>query len=145
MITNEEKREVYINLKQRLKKALANEFWFEACMIEYAIIEDRTSSVLAHTGICKNAYDSNKKLSNKLSSIEYQLGKSHPIISAKMDKKIIDDIRLWKDRRNDIAHRACIIRYEDTAIKDIALEGKELVERISNASAKISRLAEKTK
>ena len=145
MITNEEKREVYINLKQRLKKALANEFWFEACMIEYAIIEDRTSSILAHSKICKDAYDPNKILSKKLNSIEYQLGKKHPVISAKMDKQIVEDIRLWKDRRNDIAHRACIIRYEDTSIKEIALEGKELVEEISNISAKISRLAEKTK
>ena len=40
MITNEQKQLNYKILKSKLKKALENEFWLEAGMIEYAIIED---------------------------------------------------------------------------------------------------------
>lgn len=87
MITNQEKEATYKILKVKLNVALRNEFWFEACMIEYAIIEDRTSSILEHSGVCKNAYDESKKLSNKLNSIEHQIGKGHPIISRKVKKK----------------------------------------------------------
>ncbi len=46
MMDGYEKQELYARLKGKLKRALAAEFWYEACMIEYAIIEDRTSSIL---------------------------------------------------------------------------------------------------
>jgi hypothetical protein len=72
-IANEEKRQVYAELKSKLKLALSKEFYFEAVMLEYAIIEDSTASVLFHAGVCKNPYDSSKKLSNKLNSIEQQM------------------------------------------------------------------------
>lgn len=85
MITNKEKRETYIELKTRLKKALSSGFWLEACMIEYAIIEDRTASILMHGGITDKGWE--KKLSNKLNSIENQLGKKHPILRKKCPSK----------------------------------------------------------
>lgn len=142
MSKNIEKQERYIILKSKLKKAMTIECWFEACMIEYAIIEDRTSSILYHAGICENAYSSSKKLSNKLSSIEYQIGKEHAIISKKVNKEIIEQIRCWKDKRNDFVHRSCVLFDEEKA-KEVAQEGLILVNKISNDSAKVMRAAEK--
>lgn len=143
MITNEQKRDNYSILKTKLKKALAAGFYFEACMIEYALIEDRTSSILSHAGVCANAYDSNKLLSNKLNSIEYQIGKGHPIISKKVEKDLMPAIKEWKDSRNDIVHRACIRKTDEDELKSIALEGKELVDKICNASKRVTNLANK--
>ncbi len=42
-ITNEEKHQVYSLLKTKLKIALQQEFYLEALLLEYAIIEDRLS------------------------------------------------------------------------------------------------------
>ncbi len=141
MITNEEKYLAYAGLKTRLKKAMASGFWLEACMIEYAIIEDRTASILLHAGITDKGWE--KKLSNKLNSIELQIGKGHPIISKKVSLENIHAIREWKEQRNDAVHRACIIKYDEEAFRRLAENGKLLMENISNDAQKVSRADKK--
>lgn len=143
MLTNTQKQENYVCLKNALKRAMNGKFWFEACMIQYAIIEDRTSSILHHAGICNNAYSANKKLSNKLNSIELQIGKEHPIISKKVKLETIQEIRAWKEHRNDIVHRSCTRVYNSEEIAEIALQGKHLVDAICNDSQKVTRLSNK--
>ena len=61
---NTGKQERYALLCEKLNKAIKNEFWMEACMIEYAIIEDRTQSILYHAGIYKDNDENKHKLSN---------------------------------------------------------------------------------
>lgn len=111
-------------------------------MIEYAIIEDRTSSILVHAGISTAKSCENKKLQNKLNSILYQIGKNHYIISKKVSEKTISEIVKWKEDRNDLVHRSCTVYNEELA-KNVAEEGKELVDAIINDSAKVSRYAKK--
>ena len=139
---NDEKRERYAILKAQLKKALSQDFWFEACMIEYAIIEDRTSSILAHARVCQDAYGAGHKLGNKLNSIELQIGKKHPVIAPKVDPVLIKELRDWKERRNDLVHRACTL-YNAEQAKNVAVEGNHLVNRLINDCAKVTRLANK--
>lgn len=141
MITNEEKQEAYVKLKTKLKKALTSGFWLEACMIEYAIIEDRTASILFHAGITDKGWE--KKLSNKLNSIELQIGKGHPIISKKVSLENIHAIREWKEQRNDAVHRACITKYDEEAFRSLAENGKLLMEKITNDAQKVSRADKK--
>lgn len=116
-------------------------FWFEACMIEYNIIEDRTASILEHSKVCKDAHS--KKLSNKLSSIEYQIGKSHPIISKKVKRDTVEHIKAWKENRNNIVHNACIRHYDEKELIEVALDGKKLVDEITNAARRVSNLSNK--
>ena len=142
MEKNHEKQERYKRLHEKLSKALKNEFWFEACMIEYAIIEDRTSAILHYCKICKDAYSSNKKLGNKLNSIELQIGKKHPIISKKVDPTLISSLKDWKERRNDLVHRACSL-YEENLAAEVAIEGDSLIKRLKNDSEKVKRAAKK--
>lgn len=141
MITNEEKHQAYIQLKTRLKKALASGFWLEACMIEYAIMEDRTASILLHGGITDKGWE--KMLSTKLNSIEHQIGKEHPIISKKVSLENIQSIREWKELRNAAVHRACITAYDEETFRNIAVSGKVLMDKLSNDAQKVSRLAKK--
>ena len=47
---NMQKYHNYQNQFSRLDKALKAEFYLEAIFIAYAIIEDRTESILRHTG-----------------------------------------------------------------------------------------------
>ena len=143
MISPEEKQQTYAGLKVRLKKALSSGFWLEACMIEYAIIEDRTASILLHAGVTDKGWD--KLLTNKLRSIENQIGKKHPIISKKVSTDTIQGIREWKDLRNEAVHRACITVYDDEAFRSLAERGKELMDKISNDAQKIVRAEKKLK
>ena len=142
MITNEERREVYARLKTRLKRALAGEFWLEACMIEYAILEDRTASILFNARVTEKGWE--KKLSNKLNSIEHQIGKQHPLICHRVLPETLEAIRTWKEQRNEAVHRACINAYDENALRILAEEGKRLADRISNESQKVKRAAMKT-
>ena len=143
MISSEEKRKVYVELKTRLKKALSSGFWLEACMIEYAIIEDRTASILFHAGITDKGWE--KKLCNKLNSLDYQIGREHPIISKKVSAETIQGIREWKDLRNNAVHRACITTYDESVFRALGEKGKELVDRISNDAQKVTRATDKGK
>ena len=142
MEKNTEKQERYRILLSKLKKAIANSFWFEACMIEYAIIEDRTSSILSHSQVCKDAYNPKRKLGNKLNSIELQIGKKHPIISKKVNPDTIKDIKTWKEERNDLVHRACTMYNEDVA-KGVAEKGQLLAKAMISDSSKVTKLADK--
>ena len=139
---NYEKQDRYKRLHEQLTKAIKNEFWFEACMIEYAILEDRTSAILYYGKVCGDAYSSRKKLGNKLNSIEYQIGKKHPIISKKVDPNLISQLKEWKEKRNDLVHRACV-SYEEERAAAVAMEGIILIRRLQNDSAKVTRAAKK--
>ena len=138
-VTNEEKRNIYAELKTRLKIALGKEFYYEAVMIEYAIIEDRTASILSHGGVCKDPWD--KKLQNKLNSIRHQCGKKHPILSKKVDVALLDQIYSWKERRNELVHRSCTLPYAVGQMKEIAEEGNELVRLLTNCARRVSNAA----
>ena len=143
MLLPEEKQQIYAELKTKLKKALSGGFWLEACMIEYAIIEDRTASVLLHAGVTDKGWE--KKLQNKLNSIDYQIGKKHPIISKKVSAETVRGIREWKELRNTAVHRACITKYEEEDFRSLAERGKELMDRISNDAQKVARAEKKMK
>ena len=136
-ISNSEKAETYKQLKVKLKKSIACSFWFEALMIEYAIMEDRTSSILQYANVCKDAFDSHKSLSNKLRSIITQINKKHPVLSKKVDINLINELVIWKDERNDLVHRACNRLYDEKSAKTLAVNGKELIKKLDNDSRKV--------
>ena len=91
---NYQKRDQYAILMSKLKKATYNEFYYEAIFIEYAIIEDRTDSLLRHANI---ANVTNKGYSLKLNE------KLNKIKSRKEfeDKYIRKHISKNKENRND--------------------------------------------
>lgn len=138
---NIEKHNSYKILNGRLNKAMSNGFYLEACFIEYAILEDRLASILHHCKVCKNAYD--KKISNKINSLKQEIGKKHPVISKKVNASLLDEILIWKNKRNEYVHRACLYKMVNDEIEQLAIEGKELVRRITNDSQKVTRLANK--
>ena len=59
-ISNEQKRANYTEQFRRLKLALKNGFNLEAMFIEYAILEDRTESILLHADLW-DAYIKSRK------------------------------------------------------------------------------------
>ena len=143
MITNKQKYETYKVLKGKLAKALENGFWLEATMIEYAIMEDRLSSILDHARICTNAYDKSKKFRNKLNSISLQIGKKHPAIDGKITPELLDEIDRWRDDRNTLVHRSCLRVYNSEEVKALAETGKTLVDQLINAAKRVGTRCKK--
>ncbi len=60
---NKERQETYARQLARYKKAMKEEFYFEAMLIVYSMMEDRLKSILFYAGVCQNRTD------NKISSI----------------------------------------------------------------------------
>lgn len=54
VIDNQDKQRTYRVQKGRYKRAMENEFFFEAILIDYAILEDRLRSMIYHMGFLEN-------------------------------------------------------------------------------------------
>ena len=139
------KKEVYAKNKGKLSRAIKGEFWFEAILIEYTIIEDRTESLLRHSGKIKliNSQGNPLKLDTKLNKI-----KSNPVFDDKRIRKyfpfeFIEEIREWKKKRNDIVHYLMSHQIDDKEIKNIAINGKTLVDRLDSKVKSVNTLFKK--
>ena len=109
VIDNQDKQRTYREQKGRYKRAMENEFFFEALLIDYALLEDRLRSMLYHMGFLKDrtAYKIWKKKTMCLKEIvsgykeekeSNQIGISN--ISGKA--KIIRCIMKWVAYTNDV-------------------------------------------
>ena len=53
VINNEDKKKTYAENMKRYERAMAGEFYYEAMLIDYAMLEDRMRSFLYHIGLFK--------------------------------------------------------------------------------------------
>ena len=149
-ITNMEKYENYKNQFQRLNRAMKNHFYLEAIFIEYAIIEDRTTSILAYEGNNRRKCD-NMKLYEKLNKIKNCANYSTPLrpwigryFSDDNSNKLIDRIIAWKDyQRNRPTHRLMKILVTTEELRNYAENGKALCKELSNRANNYKRMVER--
>ena len=141
ILTGQEKYRNYTEQFSRLNRALKNEFYLEAIFIEYAILEDRTESVLHHAGLWE-AYMKGKKIpaiGTKLTFIKNRAAlKScslHPYFSDDLPEKL----RAWKDRRNPLIHDLLNQKLAPDQLKDLALEGDKLVRILRTRATRHNR------
>lgn len=138
-------KEKYVNYKtqfEKLKRALANEFYLEAIFIEYAILEDRTQSLLEHGGhwnACKKKCGKKPGIHAKLSFIQDLAAiPSHPL-----NKYFADDLTnkllAWKDKRNPLIHALLKQKLGPDDLKNVATEGDTLVKELRNRVTKHNR------
>lgn len=128
-----EKRNKYSNLMLKLKKATNNEYYYEAIFLEYAILEDRTESLLKHAKIkYRKENEQSFKLIEKLRKIRERLEFQNKYIKKHLPNELIDKIIIWKRQRDTLMHDIVNMTYENKEIKDIALEGECLVKRLNN-------------
>ena len=143
-ITNEEKRQVYSVLKTKLKIALQQEFYLEALLLEYAIVEDRLSSILRSSNLVYLKNDGTeifikqktKKIRNAHECKRFPIYKKVPM-------ELMDEIEDWLSVRNDLVHKSCTRVYNSEEVADCATVGNDLVRRISNTARNLKRAAEK--
>lgn len=66
---NYEKKETYAREIEKYKAAIKNEFYLEALVIVYAMLEDRLNSFLYHSGCCNRELKITKKFKNEIKDI----------------------------------------------------------------------------
>lgn len=146
IITNEQKRQVYATLKVKLKVALQQEFYLEALLLEYSILEDRLTSMLKHSDI--RYTESNGRefgIQKKLNKVQNAIISKRIPIHGKVKPALVEEILAWKETRNNLVHKSCQRLYNSDEVKKCALDGNELVRRVTNAASSIKHAAERLK
>ena len=134
--------DIYQNFKtqyERLKVALDHAFYLEAVCIEYAIIEDRTASILAYEGNHRSKYEKlglGQKL-RKIKNCANQKTSDRPWISTyfsdEHSNNLMERINDWKnDARNPLTHKLMRIRTSTEYLKKYAEKGEALCKELSN-------------
>lgn len=140
------KRDKYAYLMKKLEKATREEYYYEAIFIEYAIIEDRTESILRHAQIKtldprnNKTYTLNKKLKIIKSRKTFNTDK---YILKHFTEELILNVINWKNLRNELIHNLVNTSYENEEIKNIALQGECLVKRLNNKTQLINKHLDK--
>ena len=144
-ITGQEKYYNYKEQFERLNKALKNEFYLEAIFIEYAILEDRTESVLRHAGLWE-AYMKGKKMANigtKLTFIKNKASAKSCSLHPYFKDSLLDQLRDWKNKRNPLIHDLLNQKMGPDDLKNLAIEGSDLVRILRTRATSHNRAIDK--
>ena len=132
----------YKDLMEKLKDSIDNEFYYEAIFIEYAVIEDRTSSMLRHAKFSQDSCE--KELFDKLKLIESSDKFKNEYVNKHLTKELLDSIHKWRIDRNNLIHDLVNKPYSNEHIKKVALTGYEFVKILNNKSSLINDYFDKT-
>lgn len=148
---NMQKYENYKEQFKRLNRALANGFNLEAVFIEYAIMEDRTESILRHTG----AYEAYLKkrgrysatIESKVKYIAKLAENKSSLLHRYFSDSLLSDILAWKDERNRLIHALLKQVLTTEELIELAQTGdqltKELRTRTNNYKRAVERQSER--
>lgn len=143
-LKNYEKQAIYKNMKVNLTKAKKAGFYYEAIFIEYAIIEDRCTSLLQHAGLNllkKNGYEFT--ISEKLNKLKGNPKFCEPFVRKRLSLEFLNRIEDWIKKRNRLIHALAKIPYDNEEIKRIAEDGNEIARLLDNATKSINSHREK--
>ncbi len=149
VITGQQKYLNYREQFKRLNKALVNGFNLEAMFIEYAIMEDRTESVLHHAGQW-DAYLKSRKgrkanIDSKIKYIRKRAESRKDVLHRYFSDDLLDEILKWKDDRNRLIHALLKQELEHDEIHQLAEQGNELVKQLRNKAGNYNRMIDKQK
>lgn len=151
MVRFNDKGQRFEDLIGRIDQSLSEGYYIESMAITYALMEERTYSILDKLNI---RYRNKDKLFNCLNYLEnHIIAKDLTCIPTSMDidtftswldvelvqSGIISDIRTWRDKRNTVTHDLAkqTIAYEDLLIP--AKEGKNLFRKYTAIIMKIKK------
>ena len=146
-ISGQLKYENYREQFKRLNKAIANGFNLEAMFIEYAIMEDRTETVLRHANLW-DAYIKSRKgheanIHSKIRYLKKKAENKKDILHKYFSDDLLDQILTWKDDRNRLIHALLKQELDHDEVSRMAGQGSELAKMLRNRSAGYNRAIEK--
>ena len=143
-IENLQKYENYKEQFKRLDKALKEGFNLEAIFIEYAIMEDRTSSILRYeNNRIKPKGDNQPGIESKLSKIKTISREKGSLPNRYFQDEFIDRIIAWKEERNRLIHALLKQQLSTEGLASLAEEGKVLARELSNKAGNYKRAVER--
>ncbi|MGN0584377.1 MAG: hypothetical protein ACI4JD_02875 [Ruminococcus sp.] len=133
-LPNYEKQATYAERKMQLKKAMKNGFYFEAIFLEYAIMEDRTESVLRHAGGIKLVSKRNQplKLSEKIKKIRDCKPFAEKYVRQRLTLELLKSIDDWRIHRNNLVHYLMNSPTSIDELQAVAEEGCDIVKVLDN-------------
>ena len=150
MSDKSDKVQKYENYKEqfkRLNKAMNNQFYLEAIFISFAIIEDRTESVLRHAGkwdaYLKRRGRYQVTLDSKINYISTFAREKKSLLNKYFGDGILDEIIEWKDERNKLMHALMKQALTTEELNNTAVEGKRLARVIANKATNYRRAIER--
>ena len=143
---NMQKYENYKEQFKRLDRSIKEGFNLEAVFIAYAIMEDRTESILRYEN------NSIKPKKGHRVSIDAKLRKVKTISSEKeslpnryFQEEFIDQIIDWKEERNRMIHALLKQKLVTEELVELALQGRDLARQLSNKANNYKRAVERRK
>lgn len=137
-MTNYEKRDRYAELNETLRKALKQEFYYEAIFTEHAILEDRVISLFKHANL-----DMPFQLGAKLEKLKTNQIFKDEYISKHIDMELLDKINTWRDKRNKMVHNLIESSFASEDIKEIAEEGNEIIKKFASKTTLVTKYLDK--
>lgn len=125
----------------RLNRALREEYHLEAIFIAYAIIEDRTESILRHTGKWE-AYEKSRRgraitLDSKIRCIQKMAEEEKSLAHRYLADGTLQQIWEWKEERNRMIHALLKQKLADGELEALARTGNDLA---CNLRTKVNNL-----
>ncbi len=147
---NQLKYENYREQFKRLNSALHSGFHLEAMFIEYAILEDRTESILRHAGkweaYLKKRGKNEPTLNSKIIYIQKQMEANRKdLLHRYFSDNLLDRILAWKEDRNRLIHALVKQHLEHNEIRTLAEQGKRLVDEPRKRSGNYNRAMDREK
>lgn len=148
-IDNQQKYENYKEQFTRLKKALDQGFNLEAMFIEYAIMEDRTESVLRHAGLWE-MYQKHRKghgstIDSKVRYIKKHAENKKDLLNRYFTDDLLDRVLLWKEDRNRLIHALLKQQLAHNEVSTLAAQGNALVRELCARSKNANRAQDRAR
>lgn len=87
----------------------------------------------------------NPTLNNKIKAIKFNRAFKDEYLKKHLTFELLESVKEWKNKRNDLIHDLVTLSYSNEEIKNIALEGKEIVKKLSNKSTLVTKYLDKAK
>ena len=137
---NQQKYENYRAQSRRLSSALRSGFYLEAVFIEYAIMEDRCESILAHAGVFN--HEKYVNITRKVRRLE-ALCQSNEIASKYFSQELLESILVWKEKRNQFIHALMKQTFTGKELEAFVMEGQTIIKTLSSKSTSFKRALER--
>lgn len=148
-ITGQQKYENYKEQFKRLNRALGSGFNLEAMFIEYAIMEDRTESILRHAGVWDHYLKSRKgrdpNIDSKIKYIQKRAENKKDLLHKYFSDDLLDRILAWKMDRNRLIHALLKQQIVHNEIENLATSGYELTKLLRTKAGNYNRAIDRMK
>ena len=146
---NHLKYENYKEQIKRLNSALAHGFNLEAMFIEYAIMEDRTESILRYAdkwdAYMKKQNGRDPTINSKVKYIQKLAAFNNDLLHKYFADNLLDQVLIWKDERNRLIHALLVQQFEHNEVSTLAERGKQLVDELRKRAGYYNRAIDRRK